>query len=55
MWFLISILVLLWFIGIITFGFTAYWVHGLLVVAVVLGVWNMLASKVISIGGKYEV
>lgn len=41
MWFIISILVVLWFIAVITFGLGAYWVHALLAVAIALGFWNM--------------
>jgi hypothetical protein len=41
MWFLISFFILVWFIAIITFGFTAYWVHAVLLAAVFLGLWNM--------------
>ena len=40
MWFLISIFVVLWLIGLITFGARAYGIHALLAAAVVLGLWN---------------
>lgn len=45
MWFLISFLVLVWFIAIITFGFTSYWVHALLLAALVAGVWKMVRGQ----------
>ena len=41
MWFLISFFILVWFIAIITFGFTAYWVHAVLFAAIILGLFNM--------------
>ncbi len=41
MWFLISIFIVLWLIGLITFGAAAYGVHTLLAVAIVLGFWNV--------------
>jgi hypothetical protein len=45
MWFLISFFILVWFIGIITFGATAYWVHAVLFAAVALGLWNMFRKS----------
>ncbi|HET6511264.1 MAG TPA: lmo0937 family membrane protein [Candidatus Kapabacteria bacterium] len=45
MWFLISLLVVLWLVGFISFGAAAYWVHLLLVVAFVLLVLNLLRGR----------
>ncbi len=44
MWFLISFFILVWLIGIITFGATALWVHAVLLAAVAFGVWNMVGK-----------
>jgi hypothetical protein len=41
MWFLISFFILVWLIGIITFGATALWVHAVLFAAIALGLWSM--------------
>ena len=41
MWFLISFFILVWLIGIITFGATALWVHAVLMLAIALGLWSM--------------
>lgn len=45
MWFLISLLLVLWLVGFISFGAAAYWVHLLLVVAFVLLVLNLLRGR----------
>lgn len=45
MWFLIALLIVLWLIGFISFGTTAYWVHILLVVAIILLVLNLLRGR----------
>ena len=45
MWFLIAILILVWLISFITFGSAAYWVHVLLVVALVLFVLTLVRSR----------
>jgi hypothetical protein len=45
MWFLIALLVVLWLIGLISFGAAAYWVHILLVVAIVLFILNLLRGR----------
>jgi hypothetical protein len=45
MWFLISLLVVLWLVGFISFGAAAYWVHLLLIVAFVLLVLNLLRGR----------
>jgi hypothetical protein len=45
MWFLIALLIVLWLIGFISFGAAAYWVHILLVVAIVLFILNMIRGR----------
>ena len=45
MWFIITLLFILWLIGFISLGSAAYWIHILLVVAVVLFILNMLQGR----------
>lgn len=45
MWFIISLLVVLWLIGFISFGAASYWIHILLVVAFVLLILNLLRGR----------
>jgi len=45
MWFLIALLVVLWLVGFISFGAASYWIHVLLVVALVLLVINLLRGR----------
>ncbi len=45
MWFLITLLIILWSIGYITFGSRAYWVDILLLLAVALIVRNLLRGR----------
>ncbi len=51
MWFIVSILILVWLIGYITFGAAAYWVDTLLVAALVLIVITFLRGRRNSTGG----
>jgi hypothetical protein len=45
MWFIIALLFILWLIGFISLGSAAYWIHILLVVAVVLFILNLLRGR----------
>ncbi len=45
MWFLIAILLVLWLVGFISLGTAAYWVHILLVVAIVLLILNLARGR----------
>jgi hypothetical protein len=45
MLFLIALLIVLWLIGFISFGAAAYWVHILLVVAIILFILNMIRGR----------
>ncbi len=45
MWFIASVLVILWITAYITFGATAYWVHILLLTAIVLVILNFLQRR----------
>ncbi|MDP4199866.1 MAG: lmo0937 family membrane protein [Bacteroidota bacterium] len=45
MWFLIAILILLWLIGFISLGQTAYWIHLLLVGVVILIIMHALRNR----------
>ena len=45
MWFIIALLFILWLIGFISLGSAAYWIHILLVVAVVLFIINLISGR----------
>ncbi|GEM_PF-2107486 len=45
MWFLIALLLILWLIGFISFGAAAYWVHVLLIAAIIIFFLNILRSR----------
>ena len=45
MFFLIALLLILWLIGLISFGAAAYWVHVLLVIAIVLFLVNLFRGR----------
>jgi hypothetical protein len=45
MWFIIALLFVLWLIGFISLGSAAYWIHILLVVAIVIFILNMIRGR----------